>query len=231
MKFTREVYNEYRSPLRIIASRFKQVSGYDSSDLLQEGMIAVWKALKEYDETKAGKQSKRSFAISKAKYSMIDFIRQQSPSRFKSDEGVKEGHVKEHIPLNAIDESNYSDNNIAINQINDTIDYKKTFLEQRAALVKAFHKVLTPRQRAIMLSYYFDEISTEAIGRKFSITGGTVQSHITQSKKALQKELNIDATKAISKRFIRVCEKKARGGRKPSTVKTTNRDGQGCCTS
>lgn len=206
MEFTEQLYKEYKPTIQKIAYSFKRQRSFDYTDLVSVGLQAVWKATTTLDTNKlAPGIPEKHYLLLKARHAMVDFIRTESTKRIRNKDdyndnsGIRVFSIDSDVVAIPDKQIAYDIEDVIINKLD-----KRTLLTTlRGNVLNAIEKVLTPRRRAILVSYYFDDIPTEDIAKRFNIAVKTVYATIHQSIKAIQKELNIDTANIIPRRIRR----------------------------
>lgn len=160
-RYTDHIYNFVR---RLGASS-------DAPDVTQEIFIKVWKNIRKFDESKA---TFKTWIFTIARNTVTDFLRKKKAILFSDLETKNEStdeSVSEKIPDQAIlpDE--------AVQRLQD-----KEFLNELV-------ETLSPEYRAVLLLYYQEEMTFDAIGKVLNKPTNTVKSQHRRALIALRKML------------------------------------------
>lgn len=151
-----ELVSQYKGLVRTFANRFYLVGG-DKDDLLQEGMLGLYLAVTNYDQTKG---SFPAFAELCIKRQIVDAVKRDSASKNK--------------PL-----SNYVDLDFALNVEDDSNPLESLLHKEYAQKVaKVIAESLTPFERTVITlfsqGYSYDDIA-EKTNKSYKSVDGALQ--------------------------------------------------------
>lgn len=163
-----QIVAQYKGLVRSYANKFFLVGG-DKDDLLQEGMLGLFFAIKNYDENKG------SFP-----YFVKLCVLRQILDAVRSDNGVK------NQPLT---------NSINIDEIESYADEGATPLENLiekeyfAKILALINTILTPAER-IVLTLFSEGLSYDEISRQTGKSFKSIDGALQRARKKLQSTLN-----------------------------------------
>jgi len=152
----RELINRYTAPLYNFIARLANRN--ETSDIVQETFIKVWKNVKRFDSSKA---SFKTWVFTIAKNTTTDFLRKKKSLLFTDMEGNNEK-----------DDNSFAENIPDENLLPDIILQK---LEDNEFLNKILEK-LRPYYREILVLHYQEEMTFEEIGQVLDKPLNTVKS-------------------------------------------------------
>lgn len=126
--------NKYK-PLVKIRARMYFITGLDSDDVVQEGMIGLYNAIRHYNENCEVKF--KTFAEI--------CINNQIKTAIRDANRLKHSHLNNSVPLDMINENNYDENDAPIN-----ILLSKEYIETLGEKIKFS---LTPLERAVLQQF------------------------------------------------------------------------------
>lgn len=160
------IVSQYKGLVRSYANKFFLVGG-DKDDLLQEGMIGLFCAITNYDDSKG---SFHSFVKLCVLRQIIDAVR--------SDSGVKNKPLSNSVDINVM--KDYSDGSTPLETLID-----KEYFSKMNSLIDT---VLTPSEKQVLTlfaeGFSYDEIVAQT-GKSYKAIDGALQ----RARKKLQLNL------------------------------------------
>ena len=162
-----QIVSQYKGLVRSYANKFFLVGG-DKDDLLQEGMLGLFYAITNYDETKGSFPSFVKLCVLRQ---ILDAVR--------SDSGVRNKPLSNSVDINAI--KDYADGSTPL----ETLIEKEYF----AKIMDLIATILTPVERQVLTlfaeGFSYDEIMSKT-GKSYKAIDGALQ----RARKKLQINLN-----------------------------------------
>ena len=176
-----ELLSKYKD-LVVKISRCYFISDGDLEDIIQEGMIGLYKAIKNYDKTK--ETSFKTFAVMCIKHQI--------------QTAIKKSNANKNKPLSsAISFQNFSDENH-----NENIEYLPVELvldlspedevinkESYLHLKRKIKEILSPLEYKV-LTYYLQGYSYKEISKGLNVTSKSIDNSLSRIKNKLREKLN-----------------------------------------
>ena len=179
--FEIELLSKYKD-LVVKISRCYFITDGDLEDIIQEGMIGLYKAIKNYDKTKEA--SFKTFAVMCIKHQIQTAIRKSNANKNKplssaisfqtfSDEGNNESI--EYLPVELVLDLSPEDE--VINK------------ESYQQLKKKIKEILSPLEYKV-LTYYLQGYSYKEISQGLKVTSKSIDNSLSRIKNKLREKLN-----------------------------------------
>lgn len=164
-------------PKVIAISREYFLIGADVDDLIQEGMIGLYKAIMVYDESK--NHNFGAFA------SLC--IHRQMQNAVKLANRQKNTPLNSYLPINYYGAFNDDENKSNIVIVDDNSDFEKDYIDKElnAVLISKVKNVLTDSQFAL-LKMFLNGLSYGAIAEKLDISVKQVDNNLQAIKKKIR---------------------------------------------
>jgi len=169
-----QILRQYMPKVSAIAREYFLIGGgYD--DLIQEGIIGLYKAIKVYDETK----NKNFSAFASL------CIHRQLQNAVKLANRKKNSPLNEYLPIKYFDGSMDEKSSLVI--VDDESNVEKMFMDKEFNddIMTKIKNVLTEEQFAI-LSKFLQGVSYVAIGEEFNMTTKQVDNSLQAIKKKIK---------------------------------------------
>ncbi len=164
--------NKYKNLVKKLAAPY-DLAGGDYQDIIQEGMIGLYKAIRDFDITKG----------------IYFHVFAKTCINRQIFSAIKMANRKKHIPLNnyiSIDAQSDDEFELLTGNLGELRNPETLFLkkERSESIRKHLEKVLTKRELEI-LYLYFENYSYEEIAAKAKISSKGISSTIQRIKRKL----------------------------------------------
>lgn len=168
------LYNRYK-PLVIALSRGFFIKGANNDDLIQEGMIGLFKGVRSYDKTKGVLKSY-----------LAECIKNQLADAIKTADRLKHSYLNDYVSFSSInaDDGERGDERFSSNDLNP--EEVLLLKENDGKFFDGFAEKLTPAELKI-LSLYLDGNSYSEIADAVGVSVKAVDNALQKIKKLAKK--------------------------------------------
>lgn len=168
------LYNRYK-PLVIALSRGFFIKGANRDDLIQEGMIGLFKGVRSYDKTKGVLKSY-----------LAECIKNQLADAIKTADRLKHSYLNDYVSFSSInaDDGERGDERFSSNDLNP--EEVLLLKENDGKFFDGFAEKLTPAELKI-LSLYLDGNSYSEIADAVGVSVKAVDNALQKIKKLAKK--------------------------------------------